>query len=290
MSDPQKYEVARRSLTPGQGSLADVLLAVLDDHPKKFFKLLLIIVSISLCLAGILFALVALVINILPSRATQIELGPASILFSQTQGGLEKYLLVVPPQGWTKTDIFVPEGAILEISAGGKVQIDLAGLNAALGERFKAERRIQDAKDHGELGNVSDKDFDPDDYFTDQELKAMKPKWKWIGPDGASDEEMKTARPARRERSILPKQSYGVLIAALDARNVDPGTDPSVIPRLVSNAFKVGSSFQQRVTVNQSGYLYFAINDVQSKKPELPDMFLFDNAGAFFAKVSVMSK
>jgi hypothetical protein len=290
MSDPQKNEVARSSMTPAQGSLADVLLAVLDDYPKKFLKLLLIIASISLCLAGIVFTFVLLVIRSLPSRATQIELGPASILFSQTQGGLEKYLLVVPPQGWTKTDIYVPEGAILEINAGGKVQIDLAGLNAALGERYKAERRIQEAKNHRELGNVSDKDFDPDDYFTDEELKAMKPKWKWVGPDGASDEEMKAARPARRERSILPKQSYGVLIAAFDTRNVDPTTDPSVIPRLVLTAFKVGSSYQQRVTATQSGYLYFAINDVQSKKPELPDMFVVDNIGAFFAKVSVMSK
>jgi hypothetical protein len=290
MLDPQKNEVARSSITPAQGSLADVLLAVLDDYPKKFLKLLLIIASISLCLAGIVFTFVLLVIRSLPSRATQIELGPASILFSQTQGGLEKYLLVVPPQGWTKTDIYVPEGAILEINAGGKVQIDLAGLNAALGERYKAERRIQEAKNHGELGNVSDKDFDPDDYFTNEELKAMTPRWKWVGPDGASDEEMKAARPARRQRSILPNHSYGVLIAAFDTRNVDPTTDPSVIPRLVSSAFKVGSSYQQRVTATQSGYLYFAINDVQSKKPELPDMFLADNLGAFFAKVSVMSK
>src|ERR1051326_201730 len=290
MSDPRNNEVARSSVTPAHGSLADVLLAVLDDYPVKFLKLLFTIFSISFCLAVIVLVFVLLVLRNLPSRTTQIELGPASILFSQTQGGLEKYLLVVPPQGWTKTDIYVPEGAVLEINAGGKVQIDLAGLNAALGERYKAEKRVQDAKNRGEFGNISDKDFDPDDYFTDEEIKAMNPKWKWIGPDGASDEEMKVARPARRARSILPKQSYGVLIAAFDTKNVDPATDPSLIPRLVSNAFKVGSSYQQRVTATQSGYLYFAINDVQSKKPELPDMFVFDNIGAFFAKVSVSSK
>ena len=285
-------EVVGSSLPPGTKSLADVLLVVLDDYQKKFWKLLLMIASVTVCFGLIIFAFVWLVIASLPSRASQLQLGPAAILFSQSELGMDKYVLVVPPQGWTRTGIFVPEGATVEIEAGGKVQVDLTGLNRALEARRKAEEKIQQYKKEGKFGNVSDKDFAPDDYFTkdyftDDELKAMKPIWKWIGPDGTSEEEMKVARPARRARSILPKNNYGVLIAAFAPTDIDPSADSTVTSHLVSGAFKVGS--KQKMTADHSGYLYFAINDVQGKD-QFPDMFTIDNIGAFFAKVSVATK
>lgn len=280
------------SLPPATKSLADVLLVVLDDYHKKFWKLLLMIASVTVCFGLIIFVFVLLVIRNLPSRASQVQLGPASILFSQSEIGMDKFLLVVPPQGWTRTGIFVSEGATVEIDAGGKVQIDLTGLNRALEARRKAEEKIQQYKNDGKLGNVNDKDFAPDDYFTkdyftEDELKAMKPIWKWIGPDGTSDEEMKVARPARRARSILPVNNYGVLLAAFDPTDVDPSADSAVSSHLVSKAFKVGSKL--KMTTDHSGYLYFAINDVQGKD-QFPEMFSIDNIGAFFAKVSVTTK
>lgn len=292
MLEEKGNEVGGGSSPPATKSLADVLLVVLDDYQKKFWKLLLMIASVTVCLGLIIFAFVWLGIRSLPSRASQIQLGPASILFSQSEIGMDKYVLVVPPQGWTRTGIFVPEGATLEIEAGGKVQIDLTGLNRTFEVRRNAEDKIQQYKNEGKLGNVSDKDFAPDDYFTkdyftEDELKAMKPTWKWIGPDGTSDEEMKVARPARRRRSILPNNSYGVLLAAFDTTDVDPSTDSTVTSHLVSGAFKVGS--KQKMTANHSGYLYFAINDVQGGN-QFPDMFQIDNVGAFFAKVSVATK
>lgn len=283
------------SLSPAATkSLADVLLVVLDDYQKKFWKLLLMVTSVAVCFGLIIFVFVLLVIRNLPSRASQLQLGPAAILFSQSETGMDKYVIVVPPQGWTRTEILVPAGATVEIEeAGGKVQVDLTGLNRALDARRQAEDKIWQLKNEGRLPNVSDKDFAPEDYFTKEfftegELKAMKPIWKWIGPDGISDEEMiKDAKPARRARSISPKNSYGALLAAFHPADVDPSTDPTVRSDLVLKAFKVGK--KRKITTDHSGYLYFAINDVQGPD-QFPDMFTIDNIGAFFAKVSIVKR
>lgn len=296
MSGREESELANGSVHPATKSLADVLLAVLADRPKKLWKLFLLIALVAILLGGILLGLVAFVFYRLPPSASEIKLGPASVLFSQSEKGEDKYVLVVPPEGWTKTSIKVPEGASLEIEAGGRVHIDLGGLNDALRVRHEYEDRIQRYKDAGKLGNVSDEDFAPDDYFkepyfNEEELKAMRPTWMWIGPDGASKEEMKTARPARKRRSILPDEGYGALLASFDSKDVEPSAGSSVVTRLVSGAFLVGRHFPRTtMPADRSGYLYFSVNDVQSKNPDFPDMFFIDNIGAFIAKVTVKTK
>ena len=289
MSDPKPNQPADGSASSGSKSFADVLLIVLEDYPRKFFKLLLTVASLAICLGVILFAFAWVIIRSLPSRASEIKFGPASVLFSQSESGVDRYLAVVPPQGWTRTSIFVPEGSILEIETGGKVHVDLSGLNRSLEARGRAEQRVKDEK-LGKNANVTGPlNYAPEDFFTPEELTAMKPKWKWIGPDGISDAEMiaGNANPVRRQRAILPSEGYGVLIGAFASENVDPATNPSVIPQLVSGAFKIGSTYKQKVTVNRSGYLYLTVNDVQTKIPDLADMFLVDNIGMFFAKISV---
>ena len=273
----------------GSKSFSDVLLIILEDYPRKFLRLLFTITSFTICLGAILFVFAWLVMRNLPSRAAQFQFGPASILFSQSDSTGDKYLVVVPPQGWTRTAIFVPEGSTFEIETGGKVQIDLSGLTKALEARRNAENRVVEEKRGPHPNPTIPLDFAQEDYFTRDELRDMKPKWRWVGPDGLSDSEMKAgnANPVRRQRSILPNEGYGVLLAAFAPANVDPATDPSVIPELVSGAFRVGSMYKQRVTAKQSGYLYLSVNDVQSKIPEFPDMFTVDNIGAFFAKITV---
>src|SRR5262249_14961464 len=125
------------------------------------------------------------------------------------------------------------------------------------------------------------------DYFTQEETTAIKPTWSWIGPDGSTEQEMRVARPARRKRSIAPTEGYGALLASMDDEDSEPSTVRFLIPRLVSGAFRVGSSY--KVTASRSGYLYFAVNEVQSTDPDF-NMFSVDNIGYFYAKVLVSSK
>src|SRR6266851_3323845 len=142
-------------------SMADVLVEVLNDW-KKFGKFLLLIMSLFMIVS--VFAWFILLK--LPSNASEIQIGTAHILFSQSTKEGHKYVVIVSPEGWQRTGIFVPAGARMSIEAGGKVQIDLTGMNEALRAARQAENRVRDARASGKLGkNVKDDAFLPEDYF-----------------------------------------------------------------------------------------------------------------------------
>ncbi len=171
--------------------------------------------------------------------------------------------------------------------------VDLTGLMVALQARSKAETRVNDLKkkDPKERARC----LAPEDCFTKVEMEAIKPIWDWVGPDGALESDMRIANPVRWQRSILPKATYGALIASLNDTDADV-SQPGLVDRLSANAFLVKSTYSQKATGNRNGFLYFAVNDVvgpkgsRAKDVDFPDLFFVDNIGAFYVKVSVSPK
>ena len=271
-------------VSKGSKSIADLILAVLDDWGK--IARLLILTS-SLC--AVAYGLVWLILRSTPSNTSELQIGTAHILFSQSTSEGQKYLVVVPPQGWQRTGIHVPDGANLSIESDGRVEVDLRGLNEALKAEVIAEQRVRAARARGELGrNVTDDAFFPEAYFTKEEREAVRPRWSWVGPDGFSKDEMRSADPARQNQIMLRGPGYGALIASLSDTNVDPLADRTVSSLLAPEAFFVGRSLQK--VARKGGYLYFAVNDVQSSNKDFPDEFLNDNVGLFYAKVNIVAK
>jgi hypothetical protein len=251
---------------------SSVFLEILDSWPR-LGKVVLLACSI----AAILLLLAYFIVTHLPSNTSELQIGSSHILFQQpTKDGVHSVLMVCP-QGWNRTAIHVLEGQILHIEAGGKVNIDLAGLNRAIEARRNAEERV--AKTVGETAT-------PEDYYTDQEKQAIMSAWPWTGPDGVPEAEMASrANPKRTVRSILPKEGYGVLIGAFGDIDAEPADHPNLAKQLASAAFRVGSWYEKKATGQASGYLYFTVNDVQYSP--VPELFFVDNIGAYYVKVQV---
>jgi hypothetical protein len=251
-------------------SFADILLSLLENW-GKFCRFLLL-----LGLSGLWLALTVYgVLRALPRNTGQLNLASGSIIFSQpTQDGNE-YLVVISPQGWQETGIAVREGDHMRFDANGRVNIDLAGLNAALAVRHNADQRIlSDEKQAGQW-EAEKEDFAPEDHYTPEELRKMRPTWRWTDPNGIA-ETAQFALPSRLKRCLLPGRGYGALLGAIRETGVQP---------TAGDAFFVGA--KNDIVAKQSGKLYFAVNDVQSRDKTSPDLFFADNIGFFYAKVTV---
>jgi hypothetical protein len=265
-------------------SVADLLLTILGDW-TMFVRLLLLIMCVGL-IVGVMTWIIGLV---LPSNASEVQIGAAHILFSQTTKNGEKYVAMVSPQGWERTGIEVPGSSTLKIDADGRVQIDLSGLNKALRARETAENRVMGDRNAGRiLAEGNGNEFAPEDYFTESEKRDMRPAWGWVGPNGIPEAAMREHGNAERwRRALMPSAGYGTLIAALDSRDLEPSTSPALMDRLLANAFIVGGVYRQKIDVQRGGFLYFAVNDVRSRDASFPEEFFVDNIGAFYAKVEV---
>lgn len=267
-------------------SLGDVLLAALHDW-RTFSRLVLLVFA----LTAVLTLAVVLTVSNLPSSASEVQLGAAHILFSQSTKDGDKYVVIVTPQGWQRTGISVAEGSTFAIESDGRVHIDLAGLNDALKVRRAAEDRVTAARGAQSTASGTNGGFIPDDYFTDAERKAMIPTWGWIGPNGVPQADMeKHANRERWKRTIVPTTGYGTLVGAFLDQDIDPATVQTMFKQLVANAFIVGSNFRQKATTQKSGFLYFTVNDVQGGETEPAEEFFIDNIGAFYAKITVTSR
>jgi hypothetical protein len=257
-------------------SIADLVLSLLEDW-QKFCRFLLLLFVACALLLGLAWG----VLRMLPSNTGQVKLGSGSIIFSQpTQDGNE-YLAVISPQGWQETGISLRKGDRVSIEAYGKVHIDLSGLNKSLAARRDADDRVigDEKKTPGKWEAEKDT-FSPEDHYTDDERKNIRPTWHWTGPDGIADTPL-YALKARMARTVLPGGNYGALLGAIRETGVTPDT-PDV--------FLVGSGTSKTgiaIEAKRGGKLYFTVNDVQSYDKEYPNLFFEDNIGFFYAKVTV---
>lgn len=253
-------------------TFANLVLVLLDDW-KKFLKFLLLAAVACLFTLGLVYG----ILRSLPHTTSEVKLGSGSILFSQPTKDGQEYVIVISPQGWQETGISVKKGDTINFEVGGKVNIDLQGLNLALNARIAAnDRIINEEKTAGRWEKEKD-DFAAELHYTTEDKRNVRPHWHWTGPDGMSVQEMKElANPAHQKRSVLPAKGYGALLAAIRETNVLPTGD---------DAFFVGSSLVY--VAPRSGKIYFTVNDVTYEDRDFPDMFFVDNIGAFYARVSV---
>jgi hypothetical protein len=251
-------------------SFADLLTVLLDDW-KKFVKFLVLLFFTCVFAFGLVYG----VLRSLPRSTSELKFGSGSILFSQPTKDGQEYVVVIPPQGWQETGISVREGDHVSFEAGGRVNIDLEGLNLALAARHDADSRIIDAEKKSGRWEKEKDNFAPELYYTAEDKQNVRPHWRWIDPNGLP-ETKQLANPAHQKRSILPDKGYGALLAAIRETGVQPGRE---------DAFFVGAS--NTIVAKRSGKLYFVVNDVTYDDKDFPDMFMIDNIGFFYARVSI---
>jgi hypothetical protein len=251
-------------------SFADLLSALLDDW-SKFVRFLVLLFFACMFAFGLVYG----ILRSLPRSTSEIKFGSNSILFSQSTKDGQEYLIVIPPQGWQETGIAVREGDHVSVEAGGRVNIDLEGLNLALEARHSADTRIIDAEKRAGRWEKEKDDFAPELHYTSEDRQNIRPHWRWIDPNGIP-ETKRLANPAHQRRSILPDKGYGALLAAIRETGVQPGRE---------DAFFVGAS--NTYVAKRSGKLYFVANDVMYDDSEFPDLFMIDNIGFFYARVTI---
>jgi hypothetical protein len=251
-------------------SIADLLSSVLTDW-SKFAKFLLLLV----CVCAMIFCLVYVTLNNLPKETQEIKFGSAgSILFSRATKNGEEYVVVISPQGWQETAISVDQGDKVKVEASGKVQIDLAGLNAALAARRDADERILQEEVTAGRWEQEKNTFLPEEHYSPEDREKIKPRWPWSTPNGLDSNQ--TQFPGRPKKSIMPERGYGALLAAIRETGALPGRQDAIF---------IGTS--ANMVAQKSGKLYFVVNDVLTDDKDFPDLFLFDNIGFYYAKVTV---
>ncbi|HKD13928.1 MAG TPA: hypothetical protein VKE71_05210 [Candidatus Angelobacter sp.] len=255
--------------------MSEVLALILGGW-SKFFKFLLLLALTFV----ILLAFAGGVLRLLPHQTSELKIGSgdlsASILFAQPTEAGQEYLVMVAPQGWEETGIAVREGDAVSFEAGGRVNVDLEGLNLSLQARHNAEERVKAAEMKAGRWEKEKNDFVLEQHFTPQEVQSSIPHWRWNGPDGLRNSD-RYANPARKKRAIIPQRDYGALVAAIRETGVTPSRD---------DAFFVGKS--NTIRAQRTGKLYFAVNDVlNDTNKDFPDMFLVDNIGFFYVRVTV---
>lgn len=228
----------------------------------------------------VLFGVYYGVIRTLPKETQEFKInGVGSIVLSQpTREGGHEYLVVIHPQGWQETAISVKQGDTLTFDAGGKIYIDLGGLNESLKLRRQLEEQLvaHDKKTHQWPAEAST--LAPEDRFTLQQKFSIRPAWSWNGPDG-NIATKDLSFPARREKTIVQTANYGALLGAIRESGL-------VVPDR-QDAFVVGAH-TEGFTVKRDGKLYFTVNDVwDDKDPSFPEKFYIDNVGFFYVKVTV---
>jgi hypothetical protein len=251
-------------------SIADLLSTVLGDW-NKFGKFLLLLFSIVLLVFGLLYG----VLHNLPQATQEIKFGSGSILFSRSTKDGQEFLVVVSPQAWQETGISVAAGDTIKFEAGGKVNIDLAGLNVALQARHEADERILAQEAKSPQWEQEKDTFAPEYHYTAEDKQKITPRWRWSDPNGLA-ETMQLALPARQKRTVFPEKGYGTLLGAIRETGAQPSHD---------DVFFIGVS--NAIVAKRSGKLYFVVNDVLFNDKDFPDMFFVDNIGSYYVRVTV---
>lgn len=263
-------------------SFSDLLSELLGDWPK-FGKFVLLLLSVCGLVLGLSLGISFAVFNTIPQEASEVRLEvgdtKASILLTQSKKqGDREYLVVVHPQGWQETGIPVEQGDALSFEAGGKVYIDLEGLNLSLDARHKAEVRIID--EETKAGRWQKEKIAPELHYTPEESQNTRPPWRWIDAEGMPESDMAVANPARRKRAIMPSKGYGALLGAI--------RETGVLWPSRTDSFFVGS--RSSTVAKVGGKLYFTVNDIWDEGSDFPDKFFVDNVGFYYVKVTVTSQ
>lgn len=266
---------------PDNKSFADVVSEAVHG---SIYRLVGVLLGAGL----IVFALIYSILHTLPSktRAASLEAGSFKfgVILSQPVDGGSAYAVMISPQGWQRTSIYVRRGQRLSIDAGGRVYIDLMSLNAGLAERWKAEKRVIHELERQGKWDKEKLVHGAEHYYKPRERRAITEafKWGWTGPAGFDEATMfRLATPARRSRAIKPSAGYGTLLAALVGANTLPQPE---------DVFVVATRYDD--VAPRDGCLYFAVNDVLNDPADQdlpPDMFLQDNIGFFYANVTLVS-
>lgn len=262
---------------PDPKSFADVLSEILGEKLRLTRFVVLVAVVCTL-----IFGLVYGIFNygLSPeTNVTKIKIGnfaEVEAVLSQPIKGGREYLVVVSPQGWQPTGIPVRKTDTMSFSAGGKVYIDLMGLNASLAARRDAEERVKKKHPNWRING-------PEEFFTPKERSKISKSfvWGWAGPDGVLPSEWKEkATPGRQKRSVSPNDPYGRLLGGIGDRL-----------RIPADTFPVGSGPTVQ-TAPRDGCLYLVVNDVLNgpNDKDLPENIYFvDNIGFFYVHVKVTS-
>jgi hypothetical protein len=266
-------------------SMADVLYAVLTDW-KKFVGFV-VLWFLLICTAGISVWLLLRIWQSSGLRATSVEISSSPrIVLEQVSDEGREYLLMVQPQGWINSGIPIRPGDEVEFHAQGMVNITSATLNDHISLRRRIERRLSDERAAGAFGPIPDSAWLPERYFTDVDRDSLEhslPR-SWLTPDGDTGPNglIDSRYQARAKNKILPKEPYGVLVAAIHGSDTPPARYNGF-----SSAFAVGSSD----TVSWSGArgtLWFTVNDVLDDQDDhLPLKFFIDNIGFFMVRVTI---
>lgn len=283
---------------PGK-TFADVLGSLLNE-PKRFYHLLAMI----LCL-GLAFALIYLVFlkvtkysGLSPSEVQISALG--GVRFQTTTNGKNESLIIVRPQGWQRTKIYVKAGQHLSFEASGRVCIDMYGLIDAA-ERMHALEQ-DEAKKHPDVIDPShpetaDAQKAPENFFDEDENKDEARKLReqfaylWAGPEGFhADKNYRVDKdfPGRTKNKAIPSAPYGALIGY-----INPGNDFTSDDSVRKHFFQIGNGRDPALDLNpmlvpNDGELWLNVNDVIDPHDHKDSrIYYFDNVGFFWVKITV---
>src|SRR5437588_9701598 len=155
-------------------TFADVFDSLLNK-PKKFVYLFAMILCVGLAVTLIYFVFLKITkySGLSPSEVQFSALG--GVHFQSTTNGKKEYLIIVRPQGWQRTNIYVKAHESLSFEASGRVCIDIYGLMDAANTMHGLEQ--EKATRHSDVivpsnPQTADVQKAPEDFFDeDQDTK-----------------------------------------------------------------------------------------------------------------------
>lgn len=271
---------------PKATNFAEFCDNVLTD-PRRFAALLgFWAIAVGFVIGGVWLFLRVIGVN--PTRIAELQISPSSarILVSSVEGNTKEYLVVVHPHGWQPTEILVRRGDRLSFSAAGSINVDLPGIISKVTLRHDFEQEILKKK---RLNPAStDVKSLPESYFksdlTGAQLASLRLARPWTGPEGIRDALLSPgAFAARIHKRVMPDQPLGGLIGGIG--------DGAERPPETSRVFFIGRNYDGgQYVVGEDGELWLNVNDVWDDQNQYKRIFYEDNIGAFWAKVTVLSK
>lgn len=241
-----------------------------------------------------------------PSEISMSPTGLAVKMDREVQGGHEYFVAVQPQMGWLNTDIPVSPDDHVVFWASGEVNLSIFRITESVQNRKRVEALITCMTGKEAVARTCtdprarlfadslkvNASLTPEDFFTAAELASIKPSQPWLGPNGDS---VTTDRsyPGRTSKKLAPSLTFGQLIGLVLPTGQLPDRKNS------TTAFSIGSGMESEGgsrPAKRTGDLWLAVNDVWNGTGKLtgnnyPDnMFMLDNVGTFWVRVTVTKK